>query len=228
MNFLDLAYFLINEDLGHFQTYIELVKTPILQWQKETKKEYEKFMTYFTKDEEDKGYEDLLESDAYRHFKLFPHLAYSSLFVSIMAFLEKSLKDICFSFESVDGIQLTDLSGSSIFEKCKKYFKKVLKIDLTDLNAFWSEFTIQYKIRNKIVHEDSNIWSDKNKPLKAQELYDYISKCSSYKFQGRTGNFIIVDDLFLHETLQDIPDFFYLLIEKLKKMEIEKFPVANK
>lgn len=211
--YLNLYYYNFKDDIENFRAYIEAIKEPLNERQEHTRDAYNKFVEMSPEDVDGR-----FEVESFQHFKIFPHLAYSSIFISMIAFLEKSLKDVCTYTEFESSIQWNDLAGNGL-EKCRKYLLKVKKINLDEVNDLWNEVTKLIKIRNKIVHEGCNIWEDRTRELDKQELFETISKNASFKLDGLYGDFLLISDDFLKISLTIISEFMFAVYAKLQGKE---------
>lgn len=157
------------------------------------------------------------EEEIYNIYKLFPHIAFSSLYISISSLFEGALKKAC---NSVSHPTLTwkDMNGSE-FEKIKKFLKKVAVIDLTPISPSWQKVMEHYKLRNLIVHCGSNIEVDDNWNIKDASIGSLVDKYSIFREQG--GNFYIQDSKILHDYLDAVQENIKGLYELLQKRLID-------
>jgi hypothetical protein len=137
----------------------------------------------------------------------------SSTLVSIYAFLEHSLRDISTSTGFFRKKKI--MPKDNYIQKSKKYIEKVSEIDISDLENYWQKVIEFQRIRNLIVHNESNYRVDENKPIEKQQCHNLIT---NFKGIGADnyGNFYIYDKDVLLGFCKLIEEFLDKLIDKLK------------
>lgn len=126
-------------------------------------------------------------------------LYYSSLLISIYAFFEKKLFQLCKIGEKKKQINVRDLGGEGIF-KYNMYLKKVLLLDLEGLNSIWSEIIKFNKLRNHLVHNPENVLKKTNENLKKVSTFKSINNLSITEDEFHF-EFAITDKTILQEFL---------------------------
>lgn len=142
----------VDFQLYSFQEYIKLTEQIIEEEIKQKIEEYNNFLA----DNQD---EDLVfgPDSANHDIRVFTHqLYYNSIFIALYAFLEKKMYQLCRIAEERHMIKLRDLSDDGIF-KYYKYFKKVLLINMDEVNSEWSLICKYNKLRNRLVHFPTNV-----------------------------------------------------------------------
>jgi len=111
-----------------------------------------------------------IETDNILFNDVFPTITWSSLFLISMAHLEYSLILICNHFTEIKklNLKLSDLNGSSTYEKFILFVSKVAKVDYSfDRSMFWQKVRNHQKIRNLLMHNNGLIDdSDRAKVVK--------------------------------------------------------------
>lgn len=166
-------------------------------------------------DNEQEVYE-WFEDDLYQYNEFYPTMFNNSTLLSIYSFFEFSLKNLCTSLSKYwqYKIQLDDLDGRNYIEKSKKYLILIANLDLTDIDSIWQEITKFQKIRNNIVHNNSNIIRQKDKPLEKQLLYPIVNSNRYLKLNIEKGTFIIENNQFLLDMLDLIEKYLTSIIGK--------------
>jgi hypothetical protein len=158
------------------------------------------------------------EEEIHKTYKLFPHIAFSSLYISISSLFESSLKKAC-STISHPRLTWQDMSGND-FERVRKFLTKVAEIDLTSVSAPWQKVMEHYKLRNLIVHRGSNIEVDDDGNINESTIAGLVTKYSI--FMEQRGDFYIQDSKILHDYLnavqENIQGLYKLLQDRLIKM----------
>ncbi|WPP49045.1 hypothetical protein [Catalinimonas niigatensis] len=87
----------------------------------------------------------------------YPNLFRSSFLVQTLALVEYQLREISLRIEIYNHqkFSISDLRGSSDLEKAKTYLKKTIELNFSTLNPEWSFLLNCYKLRNSIVHNQS-------------------------------------------------------------------------
>lgn len=158
----DFQYVLeVDFQLDSFREYLKLTEKVINNEIKDKIEKYNKFL------EEAPDFVIEMEHDFEDHeIKIHTQqLYYNSLFISMYSFLEKKMFQLCKLAEDKNIINVNDLSGDGIF-KYYKYFKKVLLINLDEINTEWTEINKYNKLRNHFVHSPENILERSNNNLK--------------------------------------------------------------
>ncbi|MFZ1291292.1 MAG: hypothetical protein WAR79_14440 [Melioribacteraceae bacterium] len=152
----------VDFQLDSFREYIKLTEKTVENDIKEKIKAYDRFLKEAS-DAEIEYLHDFEEHEIKIHTR---KLYYHSLFISLYSFLERKMYQLCRLAEEHQTLKIKDISGDGIF-KYYKYFKKVLGINLDGLNAEWTEITKYNKLRNRLVHSQTNTIEngDNNKEL---------------------------------------------------------------
>jgi hypothetical protein len=114
------------------------------------------------------------------------NLYYSSILITLYAFLEQAMYRLCKSSEENNVLKIDDISGKGII-KYKKYLEKVVCIDFSKINNEWEEITRYNHLRNIFVHKSNStikITDSKNK-------INAIKKIKSLKITRQSNQYII-------------------------------------
>lgn len=155
-------------------------------------------------------YEMHFEDIHYQFKEEYPIILRTSLFLSIYAFLEKTLNDICLSYENSHKDKLNDIPHNGI-HKSKVYLTNVCNIDFPTKN--WGQIRQYNIIRNFLAHEGYALWIPKEKlrtPNKnEQRLKDLINTISGTSLINE-GSFYLVnfEKEFCEEFLSVLYKFF--------------------
>ena len=149
---------------------------------------------------------DILDEtyEEYRlNFEQFPKVINNSIFVSTFSFMEAKLIHIINLLDDFLElkIKLFDLAGNNTIDKCHKYFSKVANINLELLKNEFDKIKDFQKIRNLIVHNDSNVKKRRDKKIEEQSMYNYIIGEPRIKLDTFSGYFIINDYKYIDEFL---------------------------
>ncbi|HEY5371531.1 MAG TPA: hypothetical protein VIJ75_21305 [Hanamia sp.] len=160
---------------------------------------------------------DLESNDEYSKLhSIFPHFFRLSTFIGLFALFENRLIRMCKKIHERKQyrIKIDDLNGDNIIEKIYRYLKLVVNIELNDLNTYWEKIRDLQKLRNRFVHNNSNIITDTTKKLKEQKLYSIIKKFPLLEVTDY-GIIFISDDDFLLDFIQLQKDYISKLIDKI-------------
>lgn len=170
----DFQYILeVGFQLESFREYLELTEKIINNEIKEKIEKYNKFL-------EEASYFEIETQHNFSDHEIKIHtqqLYYNSLFISMYSFLEKKMFQLCKLAEDKYIININDLSGNGIF-KYYKYFKKVLSINLEEINTEWTEIKKYNKLRNHFVHSPENIIKKSNNNLRKIDALKSIRNIS--------------------------------------------------
>lgn len=174
-------------------------------------------------EKERENIEFLYEDDFQKYGRSFPKQYYNPILLSLFSLLESWMKRICEleNHDSSSHVKITDLSGNNYIEKSRKYLMLVAELDLSDADKLWSKIREIQKIRNAIIHNESNILIDKNRKLEKQDLYNLIKKDVRFEFNQSNGDFYIKNKEYLVEVIQTITDYLDIILDKIIQ-KIEK------
>jgi len=160
------------------------------------------------------------EDQYYQYSEVYPVLFMNSTALSLYSFFEFNLKSLCHTLyvQKKYSKNPDKLTGNNYIEKSKRYLKLYAGIDLTDIEKLWQEITKFQKIRNCIVHNNSNIIKNKGQKIEKQPLYQIIKKNKNLELNKEKGTFIIKDDQFLLDFCDIIEKYFVSVVEKLEKV----------
>jgi hypothetical protein len=123
--------------------------------------------------------EDLFNSLSELTDNLRNQMFFNSLAISVFSFLEFSLIEYCRLIDLyIDSEKKFRNYPKSGLEKVKEYLKEKFEIDFGTINN-WGDVNKFQKIRNLIVHNDSNLIKDYNLSLEKQEDYKLLSQMSN-------------------------------------------------
>lgn len=159
----------VDFQLYSFKEYIKITEQIIEKEIKEEINRYNKFLREASDIEIEYQY-DFEDHQTKNHIH---QLYYNSIFISLYSFLEKKMYQLCKLAEKNNLIKVRDLSDDGIF-KYYKYFKKVLLIDLEQLNKEWTLITKYNKLRNRLVHFPENTIEKSNNNSKHIEILKSI------------------------------------------------------
>ncbi|MEZ5010099.1 MAG: hypothetical protein R2753_18260 [Chitinophagales bacterium] len=189
--------------LYSFREYIKLTERTINIEIKNELSRYNKFLN----ESSDFEIEHMYDFEDHTIKTLTHQLYYNSIFISIYSFLEKKMFQLCKLAEVNETIKIKDLSGEGIF-KYYKYLKKVLLLDLDNLNEDWTRITKYNKLRNRLVHLTTNTIdkSENNskliKTIASIKNLNVIDKGDYYEFEISSTK-ILLDFLEVIENFLD-------------------------
>ncbi|MBI4930510.1 MAG: hypothetical protein HY841_07095 [Bacteroidetes bacterium] len=127
-----------------------------------------------------------------------PKYFYNATFIFIYSKFEGDFKTICEAYQQQKGFKLSvsDLGGQNYIQRGKTYLEKCFGIDMHSLNTEWEGLTKYQKVRNAIVHNNSSIIAEKNRPMNEQKLFPIVSTNASFSLDDN-GDFHIKDKLYL-------------------------------
>ncbi len=157
------------------------------------------------------------EEQYYQINKFYPATFNNSTLLSLYSLFEFNLKSLCITVQDCEEmkIKLDDINGEGYISKSKKYLNLVVGLDLNELEQTWEKITFFQRLRNCIVHFNSNIKKKKNQVVKNLDIYKEIENNPYLKIDDR-GTFIISDDKFLLDILDLINIYLKTIIKKLE------------
>ncbi|MBK8899920.1 MAG: hypothetical protein IPM53_01935 [Anaerolineaceae bacterium] len=133
-----------------------------------------------------------------------------SIFLSLYAFLELILEELCRlqQIEHQLALKSTDLSGLGI-ERSKNYLKKVVGVDFAFGGKEWNEIKNYQKLRNHFAHQGLRLVKN---PEKLTDLEKFIRDHSElhHNFFSESETTFTGDQLKTFEAFKDFEDLPYL------------------
>lgn len=158
------------------------------------------------------------DDEHYQYNEFYPTIFNNSTLLSIYSFFEFNLKNLCISMSKCEKFagELDDLNDRNLIKKSKKYLTLIANLDLKDIESIWVKITDFQKIRNCIVHNNSNIVQQKDIPIEMQKLYSIVNGNKHLKLDIRKGAFVIDNDQFLLDMLDLTENYLLTIIGKLE------------
>jgi hypothetical protein len=121
-----------------------------------------------SKDEKLYSAHDYYIDDYINYNNKFRDLKLKSTFLSSFSLFEHYIKNFTENYKRHYNlsINIDDLYGTNYINKSKKYLEKVINLELSTLNTEWNDITKYQKIRNKIVHHNSQFQKKEVKLIK--------------------------------------------------------------
>lgn len=174
--------------------------------------------------------ENLKDEDTIRHIYSFdfiklPSYFYHSSVVSLYSLLETNLTEISEKIKKDIGlpIGINDLAGQNIIKKARAYMSKLALIDFEKIDKEWILLTNYQKLRNIIVHQNSQLLTENedryitnfknNEHSKYMEL-DTVTNIFYIKDKQLIENFLSVIEKFILDILNQ------LAYKKVRNIEV--------
>lgn len=141
---------------------------------------------------------------------------FNSLLVSAYSFFEYSFNLLCRYVDNTWSPEKSfDHTSNLRIDKCKKYLKDNIDIDFRTDPGMLEINTIN-KLRNRIVHNNSNIIIDKEKPIEQQKCYLLFN--SNYKLDvTRTGIVFITNMDLIKDFIDKSVEFLEFVKNKISE-----------
>ena len=145
-----------------------------------------------------------------------PSLFYKSSLTILYSFFESTFREIAKAEKEIRKIKLKpdDLKGNGI-QLFRDYLVKVIGVDLSSLDSSWLEIDKAKKIRNYIVHTESDNADNK----KNQQVKEICDKNVSLSFTEGTNEVNILSSKYLTEFADNIETFLIGLINILRQVK---------
>jgi hypothetical protein len=166
--------------------------------------------------------EAFFESFYYLDYIKIPSHFYNSSIVSLYTFFETNLNKICDKIQAETDlvIGLNDLAGSNIIQKGRKFLSRFVNVDFDQIDKEWIKITDFQKLRNLIVHQNSQIRNNSKEDAKIIEYFNGI------KLEKDNSFFITNADL-LFEFLSLIEAFIINIYDQIEKKSFKKFQLVK-
>lgn len=212
---LDELFFL--HEVDAFRDYILKSEKSIKEIQTTFEKDWDEEVAK-DPDAED-GLHMRYDEEISKTFSLVPHIAFSSLYISLSSLFESSMKKACNTI-SHPTLAWKDMSGNSDFERVRSFLRKVALIDLTTIEKPWQKVKTLYKLRNRIVHHGSKVDVDDDSNIKEKVFADLFIQYPSSLSLKTWGEFLVIGTEILLDYLETIKEviigLYRLLQERLK------------
>ncbi len=173
-------------------------------------------------DNPDKEFFDGIDIDVFK-FMDFKNLTYNSFYITVYSYFEHFYVQICNKLyhDLQLKLKVKDLRADNDIDRCNRYLKKIVDIDLSDINNSINKLNNHRKLRNIIVHHNGNLYKG-NYDLRENpntEIKTLLNIIKEYKdeidFDRFIGRFTIEDKNFIIEFNNLISEFFKIVIDKV-------------
>jgi hypothetical protein len=147
---------------------------------------------------------------------------YSGLLTTVFSFLESYLSIICNEYNVFTGVKLKlkDINGSNNIERANRYFKLVLRIELEKLDNYRIPISEFWKIRNCIVHRNSNFMVEEDKSITEQKLFPIIKKNKTIQIDESQGILYLTGSDEIKDLIDNIKGYFNSLCNLINDKKI--------
>lgn len=172
--------------------------------------------------------EILLKEMYYLDFNKIPSYFYHSSIVSLYSLLENNLTSICDKVQSDTNlvIGLNDLGGVNIVQKARKFLIKFAEIDFSVVDKEWLRITDYQKLRNLIVHSNSQFKASDNN--NGNDDFKIISKFKGIDIDNHNHIFYITNHDILLDFLKIIEIFIQNIISQIEVSSFRRFHFVSK
>jgi hypothetical protein len=163
---------------------------------------------------------DLLESLTNTLNDLKNEFAYNTLLIASFSYVEYTLKEFCLLLDkySDNEIKYATIKDDKGINKVRTYLNTNFSIDIGQYSN-WAQLKNYQTHRNLVIHNDSNIIIDPNKPIEKQSGYNIISRNKLLEI-AENGN-VFIKDLSYIEHLIEIGNEFISSVINETKTEIK-------
>lgn len=218
LGWLKLEESLFLHELDAFKDYISKSDKSIKEVQSTFEKVWDEEVSESpeAKDELYVYYEDEIS----KTFKVIPHIAFSSLYISLSSLFESSMKKACGTIAHPT-LTWKDMAGND-FERLRAFLSKVAEIDLSPIEKYWQKVMVYYKLRNRIVHHGSQVELDSDRNIKDKVLANLFDQYPTSLSLQNSGDFLVKGIAILLEYMNVIQEvivgLYILLGERLKRL----------
>ncbi|MDE3145357.1 MAG: hypothetical protein KGL19_14465, partial [Bacteroidota bacterium] len=161
--------------------------------------------------------ENIYEQDKIR----LPAYFYHSTIVSLYSLLEVTLNEICNTIiKKTDfAFSLEQIAYKNIIDKARIFLTKVANLNFENTDTLWLKITTIQKLRNYIVHDNTQI---KSKDI-TTNLIKLLNDFGIIQSEIDKEFFFITNPQLLFDFLNIIKDFFQEIFVQLNKMKFRKF-----
>jgi hypothetical protein len=202
-----IYYFL--HDISDFRKHIDKYEN-LINEEFEKYNEYlyndKKFFEYYQRFGTEYNLSNLLSEE-------FPNLHKRSALISILSLFEHKMNILCELYRNILKLTVSfrDMREGGI-DQSRMYLEKIVGLDISNIH-WWDDIKNFQKIRNKIVHQDSEIY---NEDL---EIISFIKKSEGIElYELSNYKEIRIKKPFLVYCLDTIEKFINELLEKIKSL----------
>lgn len=156
-----------------------------------------------------------------------PSYFYHSSIVSLYSLLEMNLNTICEKVRKDIGlpIGIKDLAGQNIIQKARNYLCKLKLIDFEKIDKEWIALTNYQKLRNLIVHQNSQLLNSND--VSNSDGYSIINHFKDIELDRFTNIFYIKDKEVIVEFLLVIEKFILNILDQLNSKEVRNIEIRE-
>jgi hypothetical protein len=165
---------------------------------------------------------EMHESDVQKYKVVYLNMLLTSSFSSSYFVFEALCTELCrLAMERVKlKLSYKDVQKSpNVMETVKIYFNKGIGINLSHLSGEWDKLDEFRKIRNSIVHQQSNILTNNSASIEKQDLYHIVMKYKSIKLNKKTGYFYLKDDEIVLEFMSVAKKYLRGVLKEILKLK---------
>lgn len=192
----------VYSDSNIFKDYLNDNKFSIRNFQNEFNKQTVNVVC--EGDRERMSFDNYCEQESEKYFDCYPKLFRDSFFVSLYSYFESKLKKLRGDLikydkkNTIDDIKIN--YRESLINWHKRFLEYNYKLDLSNIAKEWDRIQQFGKIRNAIIHNNSNFKNDKRfDPVYFVEI---LQSFDSMKFDKKSGDFFIENENFILEFMK--------------------------
>lgn len=147
----------------------------------------------------------------------FSNILFSSSFIASCSLFESLLREICIiTYPRAHNLTVDDISGKTNVDRYKKFLTKVIELEMTKFDATLNKMKEYHELRNKIVHEYSNYWTNRDKPITQSHLHKFVFNNPYLDCPTNDGRFKIKDKRFILDYCDLAEHYLTEVLELLK------------
>lgn len=164
---------------------------------------------------------EFYEDEYYMQNEFFPNLLYSSSLTSVYSIYEYSLNNLCETFGKILSHKLKpkEIASRNYVGRSFIYLDKVIGVNVNSVNIEKQYLINLQELRNKMVHNDGNIWVEKDKPLNEQRLYPFVNTNASLKLKDN-GEVFIINSAIIVEAIDKVEAILKVVLNELKSKSV--------
>lgn len=151
----------------------------------------------FQNQEEQYAFDNFCNEESIKLFESYPSLFRGSVYLTLNSYFEGKLKkviDDLLKYDKINTIHVTK-GKTSIINTYKRFLTENYDVDFDSIEYEWNQIGHYRRIRNAIVHNNSNYKSSKE--VREKECYNSLCKFESIIINELLGDFYISDDKFI-------------------------------
>jgi len=207
---IEITRTIIRFDIRHIRKYLDILKSALQNEFDDLKDSVKQEIAQMTKEQRDE-YDDYISEQYWELQEVIPGISYAGIIIIMWSLLEHTSIRLTKRIGNSRDVKIkpSDLKYKGI-KNARIYFEKVLNIQIPN-DSKWQRLMYINKIRDIIVHNDSNIPKD----TQYDALRSYIERTNGIMISN--AGKVQIDDTYCMDVIDLVEEYLLAVIDNCKK-----------